>query len=470
MTIFGMACFWPLLRRNCIVALSAIGLVPTAQSELVYFLFLTALACCGIGLAAWLRRKNTQGIHSSIRKALVVAAPACLVLFAALRVVPANYVFPFAVLSSLANACCFALVALGWGQVFTRQTDAGIMALDLLPFALSFLVSLPLVFVKGNMGCMVLLILSALSFLLIREETSQTHSELKNSVSRSDLGMAVLAVAFLLVGAFIRGVIGSGVLGSSGGSEQFALQKAAVSMALALLLFAVLRRSKEGAAPTYTIWALLSLAFLAGLFVVADQFANAAQAVGIIAIPARTFFSFLLWAMLARMVRSGSVNACVAYGCVFLPVEAFSWFVSDFGVLFVVDILGIDVFAFMGQLALIAAFLLVAAMLVYVRSAFGGSVSQANAVGAPEAEQLKEPELRERAIELIRREYGLTAREAEVCLYISQGHSYKRMADTMCVSENTTQSHVRSLYRKLGIHSRQEAIDFVDKTMKGHFE
>jgi DNA-binding CsgD family transcriptional regulator len=39
----------------------------------------------------------------------------------------------------------------------------------------------------------------------------------------------------------------------------------------------------------------------------------------------------------------------------------------------------------------------------------------------------------------------------------------KRVADTLFISLATTQSHVKSLYRKLDVHSRQEIIDKVEE-------
>ncbi len=58
--------------------------------------------------------------------------------------------------------------------------------------------------------------------------------------------------------------------------------------------------------------------------------------------------------------------------------------------------------------------------------------------------------------------YGLTPREREVAAYVFRGYSAKRIAEIDCVSLNTVQSHTRNVYRKLGVHSRQELIDLVE--------
>ena len=57
--------------------------------------------------------------------------------------------------------------------------------------------------------------------------------------------------------------------------------------------------------------------------------------------------------------------------------------------------------------------------------------------------------------------YGLTKREAEVVTLFLQGRSMSYIAEKMFVSENTIKTHVQHVYRKCGVHSKQELIDLV---------
>ena len=59
--------------------------------------------------------------------------------------------------------------------------------------------------------------------------------------------------------------------------------------------------------------------------------------------------------------------------------------------------------------------------------------------------------------------YGLTSREVDVARYIYRGFSVKQISLRESISVNTVQSHSRNLYRKLGIHSRQELVEIVDR-------
>ncbi len=52
---------------------------------------------------------------------------------------------------------------------------------------------------------------------------------------------------------------------------------------------------------------------------------------------------------------------------------------------------------------------------------------------------------------------GLTPREHEVLTLIAQGVSDDSIADRLFLSQHTVQSHTKSLYRKIGVHSRAAA-------------
>lgn len=58
--------------------------------------------------------------------------------------------------------------------------------------------------------------------------------------------------------------------------------------------------------------------------------------------------------------------------------------------------------------------------------------------------------------------YKLSARESEVFALLAQGHTRAAIAKKLFVSENTVREHVKNIYKKLHIHSRQQLIDLVD--------
>lgn len=63
---------------------------------------------------------------------------------------------------------------------------------------------------------------------------------------------------------------------------------------------------------------------------------------------------------------------------------------------------------------------------------------------------------------------NLSAREREILPYIARGHRPAYVADLLCISEHTVRTHLRNMYRKLGINSREELIQLVEETAGAH--
>jgi DNA-binding NarL/FixJ family response regulator len=59
---------------------------------------------------------------------------------------------------------------------------------------------------------------------------------------------------------------------------------------------------------------------------------------------------------------------------------------------------------------------------------------------------------------------GLTKREEEILAELVTGNSYKSTADHLFISVHTVRFHIRSIYEKLHVHSKSEA---VAKALKG---
>ena len=68
----------------------------------------------------------------------------------------------------------------------------------------------------------------------------------------------------------------------------------------------------------------------------------------------------------------------------------------------------------------------------------------------------------QRACASLRKRFDLSQREYEVMVLIVRGRNVPAMAELLCVSKNTVRTHVKRVYRALGVHSRQELIDFVE--------
>ena len=55
--------------------------------------------------------------------------------------------------------------------------------------------------------------------------------------------------------------------------------------------------------------------------------------------------------------------------------------------------------------------------------------------------------------------YGLSARESEILVYALRGRTSERIASELFISKSTVDTHLRRIYGKCDVHSRQELLD-----------
>ncbi len=59
--------------------------------------------------------------------------------------------------------------------------------------------------------------------------------------------------------------------------------------------------------------------------------------------------------------------------------------------------------------------------------------------------------------------YELSERQQEVLALMAQGRNAKYIENALTISLSTVQTHIRNIYRKLGVHSRQELLDLIEE-------
>ena len=91
--------------------------------------------------------------------------------------------------------------------------------------------------------------------------------------------------------------------------------------------------------------------------------------------------------------------------------------------------------------------------------AAGSSASGEVSTGAAEVGNTQGP-VTER--DLMER-YGLSNREVEVLELFAQGRSANWIADSLVISKNTVRAHLRAIYSKLDVHTRQDLITFLNR-------
>ena len=63
-------------------------------------------------------------------------------------------------------------------------------------------------------------------------------------------------------------------------------------------------------------------------------------------------------------------------------------------------------------------------------------------------------------------EHGLSERESEILEPLLRGYSLPRIADELGVAKSTVATHAQHIYKKVGVHSRQELIELLDESQR----
>lgn len=82
----------------------------------------------------------------------------------------------------------------------------------------------------------------------------------------------------------------------------------------------------------------------------------------------------------------------------------------------------------------------------------------------PEARTTQKCSIEQRCAK-VAAESGLTNRESEILVMPAKGRNGKFIEDFYTVSYNTVKTHVKHIYTKLDVHSQQELIDLVERTL-----
>lgn len=68
----------------------------------------------------------------------------------------------------------------------------------------------------------------------------------------------------------------------------------------------------------------------------------------------------------------------------------------------------------------------------------------------------------EHTCEQLTERYGLSARESEILAFALRGRTNERIAQELFIAKSTVDTHLRRIYAKCGVHSRQELLDLAE--------
>lgn len=234
--------------------------------------------------------------------------------------------------------------------------------------------------------------------------------------------------------------------GSGALSTQFATTFTVGAIAAACITYAFLCFAKR-----MTFFSMLRFAFpltcasLLLFLVSSPQYTSMAFAVSFVA---ALCLEIIVWVALAALVRDGRQSCTSAVGWFTFAMQA-----GPFAVILVLLLVPTASIGFMvsGVLVVLAA----AVMIVMPDSS---AARQPDAVPVPQTTE----SVYERRCDRLAAQHGLSPREREVLLLLGKGRDVPYIRDELYISRNTVNSHIKNIYRKLGIHSKQELLDLVE--------
>lgn len=257
--------------------------------------------------------------------------------------------------------------------------------------------------------------------------------------------------AFVVAGNLLVGLVKPG-MASSGSAAVYLSSGADACIGVAVLL-----AIKLGAKPQrvmFWCWSSFSMGFFLGVVLMTCPSAELSRAGSDVVTTFRVAVEYLLFALIVLVARREHVHAMGPVGLFVLVPFGISVFLRH---VLAFALLERSASAVSGYLPTIV--VMVALIVLFSQYSFANKISF-NEYFSP-AEKSTERRL-DAALDALCEGRGITPREREVLAYTAQGYTMKATAEKLVISLDTVRTHSKSIFRKLGVHSKQEVIDFVN--------
>lgn len=169
--------------------------------------------------------------------------------------------------------------------------------------------------------------------------------------------------------------------------------------------------------------------------------------------------SIILWCMVANAVREDRIPATPLFACTLCATGAAQLAGTVAGIVFQGSLDQGDV-ALTG-VALLAVYLVAMVSLFLFKDRTLEGAKDPASVQAQDSPPDAELAHLDARCQALAQAHGLTPRETELLVQLAQGRTLRAISEKLTVSENTVKYHVKSIYQKLGVHTRDEIIDLV---------
>ncbi len=373
---------------------------------------------------------------------------------------PADSLFPWLVLGGLFYGAGDALITLLWarfsGTFDTRRIYLFVLVSNALSLVLYFAVTLLPSTAVSAVGAVIFFVsvLLCKRCLDMRDPITDEYSApvLKGALSllwRPVLGTAILS---FMSGLMLQVSMQQAIPLATFQYTSLITQGAVIA---ALLLPAVLVKNQPNLGSVYKVALPLSamgFLLLPLIWDGAGGLANACAQLGSLVA------GIILWCMVASLVKDTKLPAALLFSCALVCTNAAQLAGA------IVGLLNAHAFG-RGDLQLTAV-ALVAVYLVALVSIF---LFKDKSLPGEEPSERPAPSIEGSLAALDDRcatlscEHGLTPCESEILAHLGQGRTARAISEKLVVSENTVKYHIKSIYQKLDVHSRDEVIDLIER-------
>lgn len=353
----------------------------------------------------------------------------------------------------------FMVMTFAWGRTIIQESARSGMVIPALSFTIGVGISL-LNLLPQPVGNTLLVITPLITGVFWQQSSKPNLTPPSLSVSNlqnAQIPTFVICGTFFCASAFARDLVSYS--NSHEVASSFEMQTAtAASLACALVLLIALTISSRSKSPNHTFivaWAVAAVVFFGCLFTLAIGIAPGNKGGEGFLAACFMCFKLLLWIFTASVARNSQVSSVTAFSVFYLSFAVVM--LAAVGIILPasLQISSATFFTYLQEILLFLAFILIiASFIFFVRYAPSKNDAIIDSVkNTPRFDTLSR----------IGDQKGLTARELEIALLIAQGYSAKYIAEMLYVSQETIRTHSKRIYKKLGIHSKQEIIELANE-------
>lgn len=455
-TIVGMAFWWPMLRNSIVGFVFSSSNIGESQSQSDLMIFIAASAALALVLV-FMPRLAKYTIHrGALLTSCLGASLLTLIVFCDQNAHPILLVF-----DALILAYAYVALPLAWGSVLIDQMgDAPKRLLLVLAasyatsFVIGYLSYLPSPFdLIRPIGAPAL---SALAWFSACRSGKTNHRS--SSIGSPSFGsrageqnLYVLVLVLFLASSVATGFINLGTVTYRPSFSTFVRDTLNVGVTASLLAVIALSRHLERI--KFVLIVMLAILLFGGIFI-ATVFQCSWFDAGIgLMQTAKSCFSLLLYMLVVMSASERPSHARLrTLPLLFVLPTTASSFISYLVVPYFTSLFDVPYSEFWGLLSLLMGFLLGVFLFgflsaIVIRYLPHTTTAETNESG------------KNVIVASMKESYSLTEKEAEVLALLLEGNTYKKIATLLYVSDSTVQSHAKSIYRKAGVHSKQELVD-----------